>query len=70
VRRPECKSRSQRTVRSSGSLWLRAPTSANTRLPRRRFAPCHRRLGCRSRVKGGGQPFAALSVGSRAVGKH
>jgi hypothetical protein len=36
----------------------------------RRFAPCHRRLGYRSRVKGGGQPFAALTVGSRAVGKH
>jgi hypothetical protein len=53
-----------------GSRWSRAPTSANMRLPRRRFAPCHRRLGCRSRVKGGGKPFAALTVGSRGVGKR
>jgi hypothetical protein len=43
-----------------GSRWSRAPTSANMRLPRRRFAPCHRGRGCRSRVKGGRQPFAVL----------
>jgi hypothetical protein len=59
-----------RTARLRGSLWLRAPTSANMRLPRRRFAPCHRGWGCRSRVKGGGHAFAALTVGSRRVGKH
>jgi hypothetical protein len=71
VRRPERRvsvSPGWRGLR--GSRWSRAPTSANMRLPRWRFAPCHRRWGCRSRVKGGGQPFAALAVGSRAVGKH
>ena len=44
--------------------------SANTLLPRRGFAAGHRRRGNRPRVKGGGQPFAALAVGSRAVGKR
>jgi hypothetical protein len=47
-----------------------ASTSDNTRLPRRRCAPCHRGRGNRSRVKGGGHAFAALAVGSRHVGKR
>jgi hypothetical protein len=47
-----------------------ASTSDNTRLPRRGFAAGHRGRGCRLRVKGGGQPSAALTVGSRAVGKR
>jgi hypothetical protein len=31
---------------------------------------CHRRHGKVASVKGGGQPSAALTVGSRAVGKR
>jgi hypothetical protein len=48
----------------------RDPTSSNAFAAARPAAAGHRGRGRGSRVKGGGQPSAALSVGSRAVGKR
>jgi hypothetical protein len=53
-----------------GSRWSRAPTSANMRLPRRRFAPCHRRLGLSVSSARRWTALRRASPGSRAVGKH